>query len=201
MSIAGRLRMLKSAFGRGVFPHQLSWILDLPGRGLIMSAKTVAKRLPVQRDARVLEVGAGSGYYSVEAAKRVPEGELAVLDIQQGMLDKTAARLSEAGISNFSTHLSDGGQLPFDDASFDAIFLVTVFGEIEAQDSFLDEARRVLKDGGYLSITEHHPDPDFEPAAVIVRLVEAHGFEPAEKLGWRWGYTLNAVKPGAQKRA
>lgn len=71
---------------------------------------------------------------------------------------------------------------------------MTVFGEIEAQDSFLDEARRVLKDGGYLCITEHHPDPDFEPAAVIARLVEAHGFEPAEKLGWRWAYTLNAVK-------
>lgn len=201
MGIVSSLRMLKSAFGRGVFPHQMSWILDLPGRGLIMSAKTVATRLPVAQDARVLEVGAGSGYYSIEAAKRVPEGELAVLDIQQGMLDKTAARLSEAGISNFSTHLSDGELLPFDDASFDAIFLVTVFGEIEAQNSFLDEARRVLKDGGYLSITEHHPDPDFEPAAAIASLVEQHGFDTAEKLGWRWAYTLNAVKRGAAERA
>lgn len=78
------------AFGRGVFPHQMTWVLDLPGRGLIMSAKKVAKRLPVKDNAKVLEIGPGSGYYSIEMAKRIPEGELTLLDIQPEMLEKCA---------------------------------------------------------------------------------------------------------------
>lgn len=186
----------KRALGKGVFPHQLTWILDLPGRGLIMSARTVASRLPVAPEAAVLEIGPGSGYYSVAAARRVPDGHLHLLDIQQGMLDQSAAKLRAAGVHNFSTHLSDGQALPFDTASLDAIFLVTVFGEIEARDCFLREAHRVLKPGGILSITEHHPDPDFESAEEVKESARAHKFVPVQKLGWRWAYTLNLVAIG-----
>jgi ubiquinone/menaquinone biosynthesis C-methylase UbiE len=191
------LRILARAFGRGVFPHQLSWVLDLPGRGLLMSAKTVAQRLRVATDGHVLEVGPGSGYYSIEAAKRVPNGSLTLLDIQPEMLEKSARRLRAAGLHNFRTQLAEGTDLPFDDASFDAIFLVTVFGEIAEQGRFLAESYRVLRDGGVISITEHHPDPDFEPASAIARALVRHGFVPGSKEGWRWAFTLHATKPSA----
>lgn len=186
--------LLSRAFGRGVFPHQMTWVLDLPGRGLIMAPRTVAERLPVAADAHVLEVGPGSGYYSVAAAKRVPDGVLTLVDIQPEMLDKAAQKLRAAGVSNFETVPSDGTGLPFDDDVFDAMFMVTVFGEIEGREAFLEEAHRVLKPGGVLSITEHHPDPDFELAPDVARAVEAHGFTPEPPIGWRWAYTLNATK-------
>lgn len=182
------------AFGRGVFPHQMSWFLELPGRGLIMSANTVAQRLPLKPDSRVLEIGPGSGYYSVAVAKRIPQGQLALVDIQAEMLAKTARKLSAAGISNFTCQLSDGNSLPFDSEFFDAIFLVTVFGEIEDRNAFLDEAARVLRADGTLSITEHHPDPDFESAPSLATSLDQHGFVPVQTLGWRWAYTLNARK-------
>lgn len=191
MSLSEHVALWKRALGRGVFPHQLTWILDLPGRELIMSPTTVANRLPVRPDATVLEIGPGSGYYSVAVARRIPDGHLRLVDIQQGMLDQTAAKLQSAGIRHFSTHLSDGRTLPAEDASIDAIFLVTVFGEIEAREDFLREARRVLRPGGLLSITEHHPDPDFESAAAVIASVRPHGFVPLQQLGWRWAYTLN----------
>ena len=133
MNLSDRIGIWTRAFGRGVFPHQMSWFLELPGRGLIMSAKTVAERLPVRPDARVLEIGPGSGYYSVAVARRIPEGSLTLVDIQQEMLDKSARKLEAAGIANFSTKRSDGKSLPFEIGTFDALFLVTVFGEIEAR--------------------------------------------------------------------
>lgn len=194
MKLSDLIHIWSRAFGRGVFPHQMSWFLDLPGRGLIMSANTVAKRLPVRPNALVLEIGPGSGYYSVQVAKRIPDGHLTLLDIQAEMLEKSANKLKAAGIANFSTKQSDGKSLPFEDKTFDAIFLVTVFGEIEARESFLLEAGRVLKPNGVLSITEHHPDPDFEHAHVVAESLYQHGFIPTQKLGWRWAYTLNASK-------
>ena len=188
-------QIFSNAFGRGVFPHQMSWFLDLPGRGLIMSARTVASRLPVNPDAHVMEVGPGSGYYSAAVARRVPAGTLALVDIQPEMLEKASRRLRAAGITNFTTHVPTSEVLPFGDATFDAMFMVTVFGEIEGRDAFLAEARRVLKPGGVLSITEHHPDPDFEPKAAVAAHVERFGFVVQSTVGWRWAYTLNAVRP------
>lgn len=198
MKISEHLGIWSRAFGRGVFPHQMSWFLDVPGRGLIMSARTVAERLPVKPDAQVLEIGPGSGYYSVAVAKRIPDGALTLLDIQQEMLDKSASKLKAAGVSNFSTRQSDGKLLPFEDGTFDALFMVTVFGEIEQRESFLKEAARVLKDDGVLSITEHHPDPDFESAEQVAQSLQGQGFVPLQQLGWRWAYTVNATKAAAR---
>lgn len=190
------LEILRRGFGRGVFPHQLTWVLHLPGRGLIMSAKTVADRLPIEPSSRVLEVGPGSGFYSVEVGRRLTAGELTLVDVQPEMLEKAARRLLDAGVTNHRAVLSGGGTLPFEDGAFDVIFMVTVFGEIEAQDAFLAEAARVLRPGGVLSITEHHPDPDFEPAAAVAARLERHGFAPEAPVGWRWAYTLSARKAG-----
>ncbi|MBF0451316.1 MAG: methyltransferase domain-containing protein [Candidatus Magnetomorum sp.] len=164
-----------------------------------MSANTVAERLPVKPNAHVLEIGPGSGYYSVQVAKRIPDGNLTLLDVQPEMLEKSANKLKAAGIANFTTKQSDGKSLPFEDESFDAIFLVTVFGEIEERESFLSEAYRVLKANGVLSITEHHPDPDFEQAHDVAECLHQHGFIPTQKLGWRWAYTLNASKLDASE--
>jgi ubiquinone/menaquinone biosynthesis C-methylase UbiE len=172
----------------------MTWLLDLPGRGLIMSANTVAERLPVKPNAHVLEIGPGSGYYSLQVAKRIPDGNLTLLDVQAEMLEISANKLNAAGITNFTTKLSDGKSLPFEDESFDVIFLVTVYGEIKERESFLLEAYRVLKPNGVLSITEHHPDPDFEQAHDVAESLYQHGFIPTQKLGWRWAYTLNASK-------
>ena len=194
MKLTEQFGIWKRAFGEGVFPHQMTWVLDLPGRGLIMSARTVASRLPVRPDAQVLEVGAGSGYYSVEVARRIPDGKLTLLDIQPEMLEACAEKLMAAGVQNFSTRASDGKSLPFDSESFDALVLVTVFGEIEEREAFLGEAARVLKPNGVLSITEHHPDPDFEHAQKVAECLDPHGFMPLQTLGWRWAYTTNFVR-------
>ena len=191
MNIRKYTDIVRNAFGRGVFPEELAWMLDVPGRGLIMSAQTVADRLPVAPSARVLEMGAGSGYYSVEAARKVARGQLDIVEVQQEMLDKCQRKLDGAGVTNYSLHLGDGQSLPFEDSVFDAIYMVTVFGEIEGRPAFLKEAKRVLKPGGTLSITEHHPDPDFEDAEAMKREVEPCGFVLLQKLGWRWAYTAN----------
>ena len=50
---------------------------------------------------RILEIGPGTGYYSLDMAEWVgPGGTLEVFDIQQEMLDHTTGRATEAGITN-----------------------------------------------------------------------------------------------------
>ena len=191
---------VKNTLMRGVFPHEMSFFLDLPWRNALLSPRTLAARLPLTATSRVLEVGAGSGFYSAEVARAVPDGRLELLDLQPEMLEKAGRKLEARGLSNVGYTAADAGLLPFGDEDFDLIFLVAVLGEIADRSAFLREAHRVLKIGGVLSVSEHLPDPDFSPRARVRSLVEKGGFKLVGRSGAWWSYTANFRKTGPAGR-
>lgn len=195
MKVVRWARNLKNSLERGIFPHEISFFLELPWRNIMLSPQALVERLGLTSRSRVLEVGAGSGFYSGAVAGRVSEGCLTVLDLQPEMLKKAEVKLRAKGLSNVVYALADAGRLPFREDSFDAIFLVAVLGEIAGRNSFLGEARRVLRPQGLLSISEHLPDPDFSTSAKIRTLVEKEGFEFLRLYGRSWAYTANFRKP------
>lgn len=196
MKIVRRLRSVKDSLARGGFPHEFSFFLDLPWRYLVLPPRELLARLDLTTTNRVLEVGTGTGFYSVEVARRVSDGHLELLDLQPEMLKKARQKLEARGLSNVGYTLSDAGKLPLEADSFDVIFLVAVLGEISDQRAFLSEARRVLKSGGVLSISEHLPDPDFSPFVKVKSAVEREGFKFSGRYGRRWSYTVNFSKLG-----
>jgi ubiquinone/menaquinone biosynthesis C-methylase UbiE len=185
---------VKKALTRGVFPPEMSFFLELPWRNLLLSPQKLSSRLDLTNTSQVLEVGAGSGFYSVEIARRISTGRLELLDLQPEMLDKARRKLEAAGLFNVGYTLADAGDLPLEADSFDLVFLVAVLGEIADQEAFLRQTHRVLKFGGILSISEHLPDPDFSPFAKVKSLVEKEGFEFFERYGTKWSYTVNFKK-------
>jgi ubiquinone/menaquinone biosynthesis C-methylase UbiE len=140
---------------------------------------------------RLLEVGPGTGYYSLPAAQWVsPGGSLDVLDVQQEMLDHTMRRAREEGIANIAATLADARELPFGDDSFDGAYLVTVLGEIPDQDAALTELRRVVRPGGRVVIGELFGDPHMVTHAALARRAEAAGLRVERKLGGPlWHFT------------
>lgn len=193
-------RNVKNTLMRGVFPHEMSFLLELPWRNVFLSPRKLAARLPLTAGSRVLEVGAGSGFYSVEVARRLTEGHLELLDLQPEMLEKARRKLEAAGLSNVGYTPADAGRLPFREGSFDLLFLVAVLGEIADRGAFLAEARRVLKPEGILSVSEHLPDPDYSTCARVKPLVEEAGFRFVGRKGVSWSYTANFEKVGATNR-
>jgi ubiquinone/menaquinone biosynthesis C-methylase UbiE len=194
MSVSRWISSFKNAFGRGVFPHRMSFILELPLRRTLLSPRKLSNRLALTATSHVLEVGAGSGFYSVEVASSVSRGHFQLLDIQLEMLEKARHKLEAEGLFNVGYTVADGARLPFRNDCFDLLFLATVFGEIVKQHEFLGEAYRVLKPGGVLSISEHLPDPDFSPFTKLKLIVERGGFTFFERYGVRWNYTANFKK-------
>lgn len=185
----------KHAFARGVFPHQMSFVLEWRWRNFLLSPQELAKRLPLTKNSRVLEVGAGSGFYSVEVAKAIPEGKLELLDLQEEMLAKARRKMEVAGLENVGYILpNEDGQIPLKDASFDVVFMVTVLGEVKEQQSLIREVYRLLCGNGTLSVSEHLPDPDFVSFSKLRRLLENNGFRFAGRFGKSWAYTANFEK-------
>jgi SAM-dependent methyltransferase len=110
----------------------------------------------------ILEVGPGTGYYTLDVAEWVgEEGSVDILDLQREMLDHTMTRARERGLANIRPTQSDATGMPYDDESFDGAYLTTVLGEIPDQDAALRELARVLKPGGRLVVGELMGDPHY----------------------------------------
>jgi ubiquinone/menaquinone biosynthesis C-methylase UbiE len=138
---------------------------------------------------RVLEIGPGTGYYTLDLADWVgPEGEVEIFDLQQEMLDHTIRRARERGLWNINPTRGDARELPYDDDAFDAAILITVLGEVPDQDAALSEVARVLRPGGRLVVGELLGDPHFVMPGSLGRRAEAAGLRVERRAGPRFGY-------------
>ena len=188
---------LAARFGHSApCPASLAWLLDNPaGR---RRALHILERVGIQDGEHVLELGPGPGVFTVEAARRVgPEGRLVAVDIQPEMIAMVEKRVRESGLTNVELHVADACTLPLDDGNLDRAFLVTVLPEIPDQARALAELQRVLRPGGWLSISEHFMDPDYPFQGETIQRVEAAGFHLEEKCGNWWDYTLNFRRDAA----
>jgi SAM-dependent methyltransferase len=109
-------------------------------------AADMAKRLVSSPPKRLLEIAAGTGVVTRALAAALPKtASIVATDLNQAMLDQAAA----AGTARpVEWRQADAMQLPFEDASFDAV--VCQFGVMFFPDKSkaFAEARRVLKRGG-----------------------------------------------------
>jgi SAM-dependent methyltransferase len=152
--------------------------------------------LEPQPGERILEVGPGTGYYTIDVAEWVkPDGQMDILDIQQEMLDHTMLRAGERGLANVTPRQGDATALPYEDAAFDAAFLVTVLGEIPHQEAALRELARVLKPGGRLVIGELLGDPHYVRLAPLRLRASGAGLAYERRVGRAPGYFARFVKP------
>lgn len=155
----------------------------------IISRERLRAVLRPEPGERLLEIGVGTGYYSLELAEWVgPGGRLELFDLQQKFLDHVMRAAAERGLENLIPTQGDATALPFEDGSVDAVVLTAVLGEIPDSAAALAEIRRVLKPGGRLVVGELFGDPHFTTRASLERLGAAAGLSFAEHSGNWFGY-------------
>jgi SAM-dependent methyltransferase len=168
-------------------PYSMRFLIDGPHPGI--PRKRLLAALDPAPGQRVLEVGPGTGWYSLEVAPRLDGGRLDIFDIQPEMLDLVTKRAAERGLSNVVATAGDAQSLPYEDQSFDAAFLVTVLGEIPDQDAALRELRRVLRPGGALVVGETMiGDPHVVTFGALRERAQRAGFSFEDRLGGPLGY-------------
>jgi len=129
---------------------------------------------------RVLEIGPGSGYYTLDLAEWVgPEGRVEIFDLQREFLDHTMRRAGERALANVVPTEGDATALPYDDDSIDAVVLTAVLGEIPDPVAALRQIHRVLRPGGRLVVGELFGDPHFTTRAAL------RGEAAEAALAWR----------------
>ncbi|MEA1978137.1 MAG: class I SAM-dependent methyltransferase [Chloroflexota bacterium] len=172
-------------------PHFLTNLIDNPIRRRIQPPESTPARHGIHTGMRVLEVGPGNGTYTLAASQAVgAAGRVVAIDIEPRIIERLQQRVELEGAGNIEVRVADVHQLPFPDASFDAIYMITVIGEIPAPGEAMHEFYRVLRHGGTLAFSEFLPDPDYSLPRTLNALAGGAGFHLRSRLGKLFYYTL-----------
>jgi ubiquinone/menaquinone biosynthesis C-methylase UbiE len=152
----------------------------------------IIEALDVRPGMEIVELGCGSGYYTVAVAKAIqPAGLVFAVDIQQGMLDKLKVRMEQEGVDNIIPVLADAeSEIPLDEGIADAVFSVTVLPEIPDPTKVLLQVKRLLKDDGVFVNAEFLLDPDFPLRRTVVKWARQAGFSLKRQVGNPLRYVL-----------
>lgn len=102
----------------------------------------------------VLDCGCGPGTITIGFAELVAPGQVVGTEIEDSQVDLARQNATKRNVSNARFEVADIYALPFEPASFDAVFISAVLGNLREPVRGLREAYRVLKPGGVIGVKE-----------------------------------------------
>jgi len=181
---------------RSIFPEAM----PLPG-AIIYNAiparllKEPERRIALDVIAKIesgnlVDLGSGTGYLSIEIAKRAPRLKVCGIDLSKAMVK--IARRHARTTKNVQFEFCDAAELPFEDDSIDFIVSTGSLHHWRRPVQVLNECYRVLKDGNEAWIYDGCPDALEEEVGKLIkkysplrrwilrRLMAIHGFRKQE---------------------
>jgi ubiquinone/menaquinone biosynthesis C-methylase UbiE len=132
--------------------YDSKWAIDYGEIGRRQVASKLEKALGAApaRYGRMLEIGAGTGYFTLNLLLHGIVEQAVATDISPGMLKVLDASAKRLGVVA-DTVCADAEELPFEDESFDLVLGHAVLHHVPHLETALAEFARVLKPGGTLA--------------------------------------------------
>lgn len=124
------------------------------------------------RGKKILEIGVGPGKLLIRMAKK--GYEVTGVELRRGMAHEARKRTKQAGFDIDILHTSVY-DLPFANASFDAVVMTFVMAEIEHLDQAIVQMKRVLTPGGKIIVVAGGMPQDKNIFARIVFRIVSSG--------------------------
>jgi 2-polyprenyl-3-methyl-5-hydroxy-6-metoxy-1,4-benzoquinol methylase len=155
-------------------------IFEVPGRGERLQINRVMDMLGIEPGKSVADIGAGSGWFTVRAARRVTgSGRVYAVDINPEAIHYIDQRAKKEQLQNIKTILSkpDDPQVPA--ISIDAVLLLKTYHEVAQPVVLLRNLRSSLKPGAKIGIIDRNGNGENHGVSkdVVVREAAQAGYE------------------------
>jgi SAM-dependent methyltransferase len=132
--------------------YDAKWGIDFGALGQEQVLTKLGKALGREPETftRALEIGAGTGYFTLNLMQAGVVESAVCMDISPGMLETLQRNASDLGLT-VATVAGDAEALPLADGSFDLVFGHAVLHHIPDLGRALAEFHRVLKPGGWIA--------------------------------------------------
>jgi cyclopropane fatty-acyl-phospholipid synthase-like methyltransferase len=190
------------AFAQTPHTHQHSFqgaetwarYFDDPARDAWQKPHEVIQALALRPDAKVADIGAGTGYFTVRVAHMTPRGRVYAVDVEPDMVKYVSERAKREKLANVQAVLGSPAdpKLP---EKVDRILVVDTYHHIAEREAYFRHLQSYLRPGGEVTIidfTRSSPagppvDQRLPPETVVVemeragyRLVRAPDFLPQQ---------------------
>ena len=155
-------------------------IFDSPGREDRLQLNRVMDMLAIKPGKTVADVGAGSGWFTVRAARRVTDkGTVYAVDINPDAIKYIDERIAKDGVHNVKTVLNkpDDPQLPT--RSVDAVLLLKTYHEVANPVTLMRNLHPALRPGARIGIIDRNGNGSEHGVqkSVIVEEMKQAGYE------------------------
>ena len=135
--------------------YDAKWGIDFGEVGRTQTRQKLTKALGSAADAhfaKALEIGSGTGYFSLNLMQEGAIDELVATDVSTGMLESLSRTAEALGLADrVETRQADAEALPFEDGSFDLVLGHAVLHHIPDLPRAFAEFDRVLRPGGAIA--------------------------------------------------
>ncbi len=154
-------------------------IFESPGRDERLQINRVMDILGVTTGKSVADIGAGSGWFTVRAAKRVGEGgTVYAVDINPGSVRYIDDRVQKEKIENVKTILSQANDPKLPAKSVDSVLMLKTYHEIAKPVTLLENLRVALRPGAKVGIIDRNGNGEDHGVAreIVVREATQAGY-------------------------
>jgi SAM-dependent methyltransferase len=156
-----------------VMGHEGADWLERPERGAEEQPERVIDIMQLAPTDAVADIGAGTGYFSLRIARRIPAGKVIGEDIQPEMIALMRAAIAEKGASNVEPLLgaTDDPHLP--PGAVDKVLLVDAYHEFDQPLEMMRGILRGLKPDGEVIFVEYRGEDPSVPIKSLHKMTEA----------------------------
>lgn len=159
-------------------------IFDSPGRDDALQINRVMDLLGIQKGKSVADIGAGSGWFSVRAARRVGTGGgVYAVDINPEAITHIDARAKKENLSNVKTILSKADDPMLPASSVDAVLLLKTYHEVARPVELLKNLKGALRPGAKIGVIDRNGNGENHGVGsdVVIREAKEAGYDLAGK--------------------
>lgn len=159
-------------------------IFETPGRDERLQIDRVMKILGVTSGKSVADIGAGSGWFSVRAARRVgPAGTVYAVDINPEAIQYIDRRAHKEGLANIRTILSKPDDPLLPAHSVDAVLLLKTYHEVARPITLLRNLRPALRPGAKVGVIDRNGNGENHGVMgeVVIREAKQAGYRLSER--------------------
>jgi SAM-dependent methyltransferase len=159
-------------------------IFEDPERDRKLQVERVMDVLGVREGTAVADIGAGSGWFTVRAARRTgATGTIYAVEINPEYLKHIEQRAGREGLSNVRTVLGETDDPRLPERSVDAVLILKTYHEIAEPVRLLRNLRRSLRPGARVGVIDREGKGDDHGVArdVVVREAERAGYALADE--------------------
>jgi len=164
---------------------------------MILDPDALVKKLLLADTACIADLGAGSGIFTIAAARCARNGTVYSIDIQSGLLPLIIKNVDARGINNVEVIVGDieeVGGTKLKDSAVDAVILANTLFQAREKRNLVKEIQRILKPGGKLLLVDWAQGP----FGVGPRREEIVSPETTLKLFSEEGFSLKEEVPAGE---